>query len=120
MIHADCALPLHAPIARPPLEVILAARSLTERIQLTPEERELILRHGYPFDRLARALRRHSSSEAIKTISMSEFELDMLIGELSRSFNHGQCGRDEDAILALCDRLEYAQQTGDGDLDILQ
>jgi hypothetical protein len=102
------------------LEVIVAAGSLTERIQLTPEERELILRHGYPFDRLARALRRHSSSEAIRTISMSEFELDMLIGELSRSFNHGECGQDEDTVIALCERLEYAQRFGDGDLDILQ
>ena len=102
------------------LEVIVAARSLTERIHLTPEERELILRHGYPFDRLARALRRHSWSEAIRTISMNAFELDMLIGELSRSFNHGECGQDEDAVIDLCERLEYAQQSGDDDLDILQ
>jgi len=98
----------------------VGAHSLTERIQLTPEERELILRHGYPFDRLARALRRHSSSEAIRTISMSAFELDMLIGELSRSYNHGECGQDEDTVLHLCERLEYAQQSGDGGLDILQ
>lgn len=98
----------------------MAARSLTDRIQLTPEERELILRYGYPFDRLARALRRHSSSEAIRTISMSSFELDTLIGELSRSFNHGECGQDEEAVIDLCERLEYAQQSGDGDLDILQ
>jgi hypothetical protein len=91
-----------------------------ERIQLTREERALISRHGYPFDRLARALRRHLSSDVIRTISMSAFELEMLIGELSRSFNHGQCGRDEDAVLDLCDRLEYVQQSGDGDLDILQ
>jgi hypothetical protein len=102
------------------LEVIVALRSLTERIQLTPEERELILRHGYPFDRLAGALRRHSSIEAIKTISMSAFELDMLIGELSRSLNHGECGQDEDAVIALCERLEYAQHSGDGDLGIFE
>jgi hypothetical protein len=101
------------------LEVIVAASNLTERIQLTPEERELILRYGYPLDRLARALRRHSSSEAIRTISMSPYELEMLIGELSRSFNHGECGQDEDAVIDLCDRLEYAQRSGDGDLDIL-
>ena len=98
----------------------MAAGNLTERIELTPEERELILRYGYPFDRLARALRRHSSSEAIRTISMSQFELDMLIGELSRSFNHGECSQDEDAVIDLCERLEYAQRSGDGGLDILQ
>lgn len=92
---------------------------LTERIQLTPHERELILKYGYPFDRLEKALRRWSNSEAIKTISMSESELSMLIGELSRSFNHGETGSDEDAILDLCDRLEYAEKYGDGELDIL-
>ena len=92
---------------------------LSERIQLTLEERELILKYGYPFDRLAKALRRWSNSEAIKTTSMSEFELSMLIGELSRSFNHGETGSDEDTILNLCDRLEYAEKCGDGELDIL-
>ena len=92
---------------------------LTERIQLMPEERELILKYGYPFDRLAKSLRRHVSSEAIKTISMSAYELEMLIGELSRSFNHGECHRDEDAVIELCDRLEYAEKYGDGELDIL-
>jgi len=97
----------------------LIVSDLTERIQLTPEERELILKYGYPFDRLAKSLRRHVSSEAIKTISMSAYELEMLIGELSRSFNHGECHRDEDAVIELCDRLEYAEKYGDGELDIL-
>ena len=50
---------------------------------------------------------------------MSAYELKMLIGELSRSFNHGQCGRDEDADIELCDRLEYTEKYGDGELDIL-
>jgi hypothetical protein len=86
---------------------------------MTLDERELILKHGYPFDRLARSLRRHSSTEAIKTISMSAYELEMLIGELSRSLNHGECGKDEDAVIDLCDRLEYAERYGDGELDIL-
>ncbi len=92
---------------------------LTEKIQLTHAERELILKHGYPFERLEKALRRYSGSEAIKRIGMSVFELEHLIGELSRSFNHGQLGADEEATLDLCDRLEYAERYGDGDLDIL-
>ena len=97
----------------------MSARKLTERIELRREERELILKHGYPFDRLAKSLRRHSSTEAVKTIMMSAYELDMLIGELSRSLNHRECGRDEDAVIDLCDRLEYAERYGDGELDIL-
>lgn len=85
---------------------------LTERIQLTPEERELLLKHGYPFDRLAKSLRRHASSPAITTILMSAYELEMLIGELSRSINHGERGQDEDAVIDLCNRLEYAERWG--------
>jgi hypothetical protein len=91
---------------------------LTEKIQLTQEERELILKYGYPFDRLAKSLRRWSSNPAIKTISMSAYELEMLIGELSCSYNHDEAGADEEAVLDLCDRLEYAEKYGDGELDI--
>ena len=89
------------------------------KVQLLPEERALILKYGYPFDRLAKALRRWSGSDAIKRISMSDYELEMLIGELSRSINHGEAGSDEDALIELCGRLEYAERYGDGDLDIL-
>ncbi len=60
---------------------------LTERIQLTRKERELILKHGYPFERLEKALRRWPKDQMIRTISMSEYELSMLIGALSRSLN---------------------------------
>lgn len=106
-------------LLKPQVLELLIVGDLTERIQLLPEERDLILKHGYPFDRLAKSLRRHASSAAIKTVSMSAYELEMLIGELSRSFNHGQCGRDADAVIELCDRLEYTEKYGDGELDIL-
>ena len=49
---------------------------------------------------------------------MSLFELEMLIGELSRSINHDETGPDETEVFELCDRLEYAERYGDGDLDI--
>ena len=68
---------------------------------------------------LERQLKRWSTSPAVKRVSMSRWELDMLIGELSRSFNHGELRADEQAVLDLCDRLEHAEQTGDGDLDCL-
>ena len=93
--------------------------AVTEKIQLTQDERDLILQYGYPFDRLVKSLRRWPKDQLIRTISMSRYELEMLIGELCRSFNHDETGADEDAVVDLCDRLEYAERTGDGDLDIL-
>jgi len=92
---------------------------LTESIQLLAEERDLILKYGYPFERLERALRRWPANQAYRTIRMSKQELEMLIGELSRSFNHEETSADEDDVLQLCDRLEYAEKHGDGDLDFL-
>ena len=92
---------------------------LTERIQLTCYDRDIILKYGYPFERLEKALRRWPSDQTVRRISMSEYELSMLIGELSRSINHEQVGKDFDEVVDLCERLEYAEKTGDGDLDIL-
>lgn len=50
---------------------------------------------------------------------MAGAELHLLIGDLSYSCNHDKTGRDLHAVSDLCDHLEYAQRTGDGDLDIL-
>ena len=50
---------------------------------------------------------------------MSRFELDHLIGELSRSFNDNETKGDSDDVLELCEHLEYAERSGDGDLVIL-
>lgn len=55
---------------------------LTERIQLTCYDRELILKYGYPFARLKKALQRWPAGQGVRRISMSEYELSMLIGEL--------------------------------------
>jgi len=92
---------------------------LSEAIELTLEHRELLLKYGYPFERLETSLRRWPKGQAIRRVRMSRFELECLIGELSRSYNHGQTGKDSDAVLDLCDHLEYAQRTGDGDLNMM-
>ena len=93
--------------------------ALSEKIQMTQEERDLILKYGYPEARLAKSLGRWPQRQSIRRISMSCHELEMFISELSRSLNHDETGENEDAVLGLCDRLEYAERTGDGDLDIL-
>jgi hypothetical protein len=88
-------------------------------IQLTPEERDLILRYGYPFEQIEQALMAVSSSERVETVSLDTYELDLLIGDLCRSVNHGEGGRAVQGQLnELCDRLEYVQQTGDGELEL--
>ena len=86
-------------------------------IQLTPTERSLLLRYGYPFARIEQALKARSASKAIEIVPMDRFELERLIGDLSRSINDMNGGRVQDQLLTLCDRLEAAERYGDGMLD---
>ena len=86
-------------------------------IELTPTERSLLLRYGYPFAQIERALKACSASQAIETVPMDRFELERLIGDLSCSINDLNGGKLQDQLLALCDRLEAAERYGDGMLD---
>ncbi len=92
---------------------------LTERIQLTIHHRNLILKYGYVSGRLEVSLRRWPKGQAIRRVGMTRVELHWLIGDLSYSCVKGKAGRDVEAVVELCEHLEYAQQTGDGDLDLL-
>lgn len=89
-------------------------------IEFTPRERTLILRYGYPFDQIKSALLAVASSKRVETVSLDEHEVDRLIGDLCRSINHEEGGLRVQAELdELCSRIEYAQRTGDGQLESL-
>jgi hypothetical protein len=93
------------------------ARSMIA-MELTPRERKLILRYGYPFDQIKQTLLAVSSSKRIETVLLDEYEVDLLIGDLCRSINHEEGGLAVQLELNdLCDRFEYAQRTGDGELE---
>ena len=88
-------------------------------IQLTPQERSLLLRYGYPFEGIEHALKARESSGDIEVISMDTFELERLIGDLCISINDMEGCALQNELLALCDRLEAAEQYGDGIFDEL-
>lgn len=91
----------------------------TIKIQLTPEERSLLLRYGYPFEQIEEALKACESSREIEIVPMDRFELERLIGDVCYSINHKTSGATQNDLLELCDRLEYAEKYGDGMLDTL-
>lgn len=91
----------------------------TIEIQLTPEERSLLLRYGYPFERIERALKACQASDDIAVVPMDRFELERLIGDLCSSINDLNGGTLQNRLLTLCDRLEAAENYGDGMLDVL-
>ncbi|MFT5327162.1 MAG: hypothetical protein ACI8P0_005051, partial [Planctomycetaceae bacterium] len=91
----------------------------TIQIQLTPEERSLLLRYGYPFERIAHALKACEATPDIEIVPMDYFEFERLIGDVCRSINHMDGGPVQGQLLELCDRLEAAEQSGDGMLGLL-
>ena len=90
----------------------------TIEIPLTLEERSLLLRHGYPFEQIEHALKACEASPDIEIIPIDWFELEQLIGDVCRSINHMNGGALQDQLLGLCDRLEAAEEYGDGMQDV--
>ena len=86
-------------------------------IELTAEERALILQHGYPFDGIKQSLKACQGSKGIETVPIDTFELERLIGDLSISINDMKGGAVQHKLLELCERLEAAERYGDGQLD---
>ena len=87
-------------------------------IELLPEERELLLKYGYPFPNARSQLEACASSSDVEMLSISRFYLNQLIGDLSYSINKRTKGRIQRDLIELCDRLEMAERYGDGQLDI--
>ena len=71
-------------------------------------------RHGSRHRLIERALKACSASTAIEMVPMDRFELERLISDLSSSINDLNGGKLQGQLLALCDRLEAAEQSGDG------
>ena len=87
-------------------------------IELLPEERELLLEYGYPFPVAKAQLKEHASSDDVEVLTISQFYLNQMIGDLSHSINKRAKGRIQCALIELCDRLEIAERCGDGELDV--
>lgn len=87
----------------------------TIKIELLQEERAAILQWAYPFDDLRAQLEEHIASDAVATVTIRPFYLAQLIGDLCHAIAKRDC-RDQD-VIDLCDRLEYIERSGDGQLD---
>jgi len=89
------------------------------RMHLTAVERSLLLRYGYPFSQSEAALRACAVSHGIECVPIDHFDLEQLIGNLCYSINKTKPGRLQNDLLELCNRLEAAERSGDGELDLL-
>ncbi|WP_145944004.1 hypothetical protein [Fuerstiella marisgermanici] len=77
------------------------------------------MRYGYPFERIEKALKACEASRDIEIVPMDRFDLEHLIGDVSRSINRMKSGATQVQLLDLCGRLEAAERYDDGMLDTL-
>ncbi len=87
-------------------------------IELLTEERELLLKYGYPFPDAKAQLEQCASSPDIEILTISRFYLNQMISDLSYSINERTKGSIQHALIDLCDRLEITERYGDGELDV--
>jgi hypothetical protein len=88
-------------------------------MELTAAERSLIMRYGYPFEKIEREPAACSASMRVEVVPLDRFELGQLIGDLCRSINDMKRCATLDRLVELCDRLERAERYGDGRLDAI-
>ncbi len=87
---------------------------MTERetvvVELSHDDLTLILRYGYPFERIERAVRDVEGSESIENVVLDRLELKRLIGDLWNSIKES----DEESLKMKLDelssRLEVAER----------
>ena len=95
------------------------AKKETIQIELLPEEQELLLTYGCPFEPEKRQLKKLVARDAIGTLSITPYFLSLMSGDLCYSINKRTRGRIQNELIELCDRWEYVERTGDGSLDLL-
>ena len=81
-------------------------------VEFSQEDRSLILRYGYPFERIEGAVNALENSSTIEMVAWDRFELRQLLGSLWTSIKQAD---DENLRLKLDDlygRLEFYQRGG--------
>jgi hypothetical protein len=84
-------------------------------VELLPHERAALLRWNFTSDAVRDQLEACASSEDVETITFTATDVYFLAGDLTHAIVKRGC-RDDD-ILALSERLDYVEQSGDGSLD---
>ena len=89
------------------------------KIELMPEEQSLLLEYGYPFEPEKKQLQQLVATGAVGVLKIKPYYLTQWIGDLSYSINKRTRGRVQTKLYELCERLEYIEASGDGELDLL-
>jgi hypothetical protein len=84
------------------------------QLELLPHERAALLKWNYTPE-VRDQLEACASSADVETITISPTDVHWLAGDLTHAIVKGGC-RDND-VIALSERLDYVEESGDGTLD---
>jgi hypothetical protein len=76
-------------------------------VELSQEDRALILQYGYPFPRIEDAVRALDGSSSVETVALDRFYLRKLVGDLCRSIKESDDQDLRSRLDDLCERLEF-------------
>ena len=76
-------------------------------VELSQEDRALILQYGYPFPRIEDAVRALDGSSSVETVVLDRFYLKKLVGDLCRSIKESDDQDLRTRLDDLCERLEF-------------
>ena len=77
-------------------------------VEITGREASLILKYGYPFPDQATAFERVASKKGYHRVTIGEFWLEIIVGDLCRSIKEVRSLPLQEELDALCDYLETA------------
>ena len=89
----------------------MAARESID-VELSQEDRALILQYGYPFPRIEGAVRALDGSSTVETVALDRFDLQRLVGDLYRSIKESDDQGLQIRLNDLCERMEYFERGG--------
>ena len=76
-------------------------------VELSQEERALILQYGYPFPRIKDAVSAMDGNSSVETVALDRFDLKKLVGDLIISIKESEDHDLRTRLDELCERLEF-------------
>ena len=89
----------------------MAARERVQ-VELSQEDRALILQYGYPFPRIECAIRALDGSSSVEAVSLDRLYLTRLIADVCRSIKESDDEGLQIRLNDLCERLEFVEHGG--------
>jgi hypothetical protein len=77
-------------------------------LEITPRERDLLLKYGYPFPDEEQKLRDSKAVNGLQGVRIGAYWIELMVADLIRSAREIRNGAQLDELYALCSALEFA------------